>query len=213
MGISNEKVAGEMYFTANPNSEHHYQNFDFELLGHDLHFKTDSGVFSKSTVDFGTRTMLTALAKTTIEPGKILDLGTGYGPVGIAIAKAFNRQVDMSDVNERALDLARQNANSNAVGNQVNVFQSDMYGNISDKYALILVNPPIRAGKTVVTTMLQEGRHHLIPGGKLIAVLQKKQGAPSAQKKLLAAFGNVTTIHKDKGYYILESTYDPNTNI
>ncbi|ADG40920.1 MULTISPECIES: class I SAM-dependent methyltransferase [Leuconostoc] len=210
---SNEKIAGEMYFTANPNSEHHYQTFDFKLLSHTLHFKTDSGVFSKSTVDFGTRTMLTALTKTTIESGKILDLGTGYGPVGVAIAKALNRRVDMSDVNERALDLARQNADNNGVGDQVKIFQSDMYDNISDKYALILVNPPIRAGKAVVTAMLQEGVNHLIPGGKLIAVLQKKQGAPSAQKNMLSAFGNVTIIHKDKGYYILESTYDPNSDI
>ena len=123
MSISNEKVAGEMYFTANPNSEHHYQNFDFELLGHYLHFKTDSGVFSKSTVDFGTRTMLTALTKTTIEPGKVLDLGTGYGPVGIAIAKALRRQVDMSDVNESALGLARKKSDSNGFGDQLKIFQ------------------------------------------------------------------------------------------
>ena len=71
MTTSNEKIGGEMYFTANPNSEHHFQNFDFELLGNNLHFTTDSGVFSKSTVDFGTRTMLDALDKTTLTDGKV----------------------------------------------------------------------------------------------------------------------------------------------
>ena len=213
MTTSNEKIGGEMYFTANPNSEHHFQNFDFELLGNNLHFTTDSGVFSKSTVDFGTRTMLDALDKTTLTDGKVLDLGTGYGPVGIAIAKKYQRQVDMVDVNERALALARQIAVNNGVDQLVSVFQSDIYQQVTDKYALILTNPPIRAGKEVVTAMLQEAVQHLVPGGKLIAVLQKKQGAPSAQKNMAAVFGNAEVIAKNKGYYILESTYEPDTNI
>ncbi len=213
MTTPNEKIGGEMYFTANPNSEHHFQNFDFELLGNPLHFTTDSGVFSKSTVDFGTRTMLDALEKTTLTQGKVLDLGTGYGPVGIAIAKKFQRQVDMVDVNERALALAQQNAVTNGVAQLVSVFQSDIYQQVTDKYALILTNPPIRAGKEVVTAMLQEAVQYLLPGGKLIAVLQKKQGAPSAQKNMAAVFGNAKVIAKNKGYYILESTYEPSTNI
>ena len=213
MTTPNEKIGGEMYFTANPNSEHHFQNFDFELLGNTLHFTTDSGVFSKSTVDFGTRTMLDALAKTTLTQGKVLDLGTGYGPVGIAIAKKCQHQVDMVDVNERALALARQNATRNGVDQLVSVFQSDIYQQVTDKYALILTNPPIRAGKEVVTAMLQDAVQYLLPGGKLIAVLQKKQGAPSAQKNMAAVFGNAKVIAKNKGYYILESTYEPSTNI
>ncbi|MGX7051303.1 class I SAM-dependent methyltransferase [Leuconostoc palmae] len=213
MNSKEQKTSGEMYFTANPNSEHRYQNFDFELLNQVLHFKTDSGVFSKSTVDFGTRTMLDALSKTTIIDGKILDLGSGYGPVGIAIAKAFQRSVDMVDVNERALELAKINAVQNHVEQLTHIFKSDIYENITDKYALILTNPPIRAGKHVVTDMLQQAKNYLLPGGKLIAVLQKKQGAPSAQKNMHAVFGNIKVIHKNKGYYILESVYEPNTDI
>ncbi|QSB51717.1 class I SAM-dependent methyltransferase [Leuconostoc falkenbergense] len=208
-----DKASGEQYFTANPNADHHFQQFDFELLGHQLHFTTDSGVFSKSTVDFGTRTMLGALSKTTIPTGKILDLGTGYGPVGISIAKAYHREVDMVDVNERALALAKQNAQKNGVENLTRIFQSDVYQNIDQQYAAILVNPPIRAGKQVVTAMLQEAIKYLQPGGKLIAVLQKKQGAPSAQKNMLLAFGNTSVIHKNKGYYILESTYGESSDI
>ncbi|GLX32469.1 16S RNA G1207 methylase RsmC [Leuconostoc mesenteroides subsp. dextranicum] len=211
--MTEKNISGEQYFTANPNAEHHYQNFDFDLLGHELHFTTDSGVFSKSTVDFGTRTMLDALEKTSIPIGKVLDLGTGYGPVGLTVAKAYQRHVDMVDVNERALDLARKNAQQNGVAQRVNIFKSDVYASISDKYALILVNPPIRAGKQVVTAMLQESANYLQDGGKLIAVLQKKQGAPSAQKNMSLAFGNAKVIHKNKGYYILESTYGTNTSI
>lgn len=200
-----EKISGEQYFTAQPDAAHDYQDFDFELLGNNLHFTTDAGVFSKRTVDFGTRTMLSVAAETDFPAGRVLDLGTGYGPVGIAIAKALNKNVDMVDVNQRALDLAQKNANKNGVGSQVKVFQSNIYEGIQDQYALILVNPPIRAGKPVVTAMLQEAKNHLLPGGKLLAVLQKKQGAPSAQKNLEAVFDDVSIAGKNKGYYVLEA--------
>lgn len=202
-----EKISGEQYFTAQPDAAHDYQDFDFELLDNNLHFTTDAGVFSKRTVDFGTRTMLAVAAKTDFPAGRILDLGTGYGPVGIAIAKALNKNVDMVDVNQRALDLAQKNANKNGVGSQVKVFQSNIYEGVQDQYALILVNPPIRAGKSVVTAMLQEANNHLLPGGKLLAVLQKKQGAPSAQKNLEAVFDNVSIVGKNKGYYVLEAVH------
>ncbi|CAK1229006.1 16S rRNA G1207 methylase RsmC (RsmC) [Fructobacillus tropaeoli] len=200
-----EKISGEQYFTAQPDAAHDYQDFDFELLGNNLHFTTDAGVFSKRTVDFGTRTMLAVAAETDFPAGRVLDLGTGYGPVGIAIAKALNKNVDMVDVNQRALDLAQKNANKNGVGSQVKVFQSNIYEGVQDQYALILVNPPIRAGKPVVTAMLQEAKNHLLPGGKLLAVLQKKQGAPSAQKNLEAVFDDVSIAGKNKGYYVLEA--------
>ncbi|CAK1246761.1 class I SAM-dependent methyltransferase [Fructobacillus tropaeoli] len=200
-----EKISGEQYFTAQPDAAHDYQDFDFELLGNNLHFTTDAGVFSKRTVDFGTRTMLSVAAETDFPAGRVLDLGTGYGPVGIAIAKALNKNVDMVDVNQRALDLAQKNANKNGVGSQVKVFQSNIYEGVQDQYALILVNPPIRAGKPVVTAMLQEAKNHLLPGGKLLAVLQKKQGAPSAQKNLEAVFDDVSIAGKNKGYYVLEA--------
>ncbi|MBS9336586.1 class I SAM-dependent methyltransferase [Fructobacillus papyrifericola] len=198
-----EKVSGQQYFTADPSAAHDYQEFDFELLGHNLHFKTDAGVFSKKTIDFGTRVMLDAADKEDFVPGKVLDLGTGYGPVGNAVAKAWGRQVDMVDVNDRALELAKGNCNRNGVASLTQVFQSSIYDNVVDKYALILVNPPIRAGKPVVTAMLQGAVDHLIDGGAIIAVLQKKQGAPSAQKNLEAVFHDVSVIEKKKGYFVL----------
>ncbi|CAK8054382.1 class I SAM-dependent methyltransferase [Eupransor demetentiae] len=200
-----DKVDGQQYFTADPSSEHHYQDFDFELLGHNLHFRTDSGVFSKRTIDFGSRTMLDAAIDVAIPAGRVLDLGTGYGPVGVAYAKASGREIDMVDVNERALELAEHNAEKNGVADRVRVFQSDIYQAVDNDYALILVNPPIRAGKQVVTAMLQDAKEHLVEGGKLIAVLQKKQGAPSALKNMEATFGNAQVIAKKKGYQILES--------
>ncbi|MBS9336930.1 class I SAM-dependent methyltransferase [Fructobacillus parabroussonetiae] len=198
-----EKVGGQQYFTADPTAEHDYQNFDFELLGQKLHFQTDAGVFSKKTIDFGTRVMLDAAADQEFVAGKVLDLGCGYGPVGNAVAKAWRRQVDMVDVNDRALDLAKKNCERNGLADKTQVFQSSIYDQVVDKYALILVNPPIRAGKTVVTAMLQDATKHLLPGGAIVAVLQKKQGAPSAQKNLEAVFDDVSVIGKKKGYFVL----------
>ncbi|MCK8617462.1 methyltransferase [Fructobacillus sp. M158] len=198
-----EKVGGQQYFTADPTAEHDYQNFDFELLGQKLYFQTDAGVFSKKTIDFGTRVMLDAAADQKFVAGKVLDLGCGYGPVGNAVAKAWRRQVDMVDVNDRALDLAKKNCERNGLAGKTQVFQSSIYDQVVDKYALILVNPPIRAGKTVVTAMLQGATKHLLPGGAIIAVLQKKQGAPSAHKNLEAVFDDVSVIGKKKGYFVL----------
>jgi len=108
-------------------------------------------------------------------------------------------------VNELALDLARQNAVANQIEN-VEIKASDIYANVTQRYAAIITNPPVRAGKQVVTTMLEEAAQHLLPGGTLTVVLQKKQGAPSAKKHMTETFGNCQILKKDKGYYILEST-------
>lgn len=202
-----EQQAGQQYFTADPSAAHDFHEFTFDLLGQSLTFRTDAGVFSKRTVDFGTRTMLDVAADLVLPAGKILDLGTGYGPVGIAIAKAWQRQVDMVDVNERALTLAQENAVRNQVADLVHIFPSSVYDQVTDRYAAIFVNPPIRAGKAVVTAMLQGAVDHLLPGGKLIAVIQKKQGAPSAEKNMAAVFGQVRVAGKKKGYFVLEAVH------
>lgn len=196
------------YYTTNPNVEHALKKWTFELLNNDISFTTDNGVFSKQTVDYGTRAMLKAFNETIIPTGKILDLGTGYGPVGVALALRYpERQIDMVDVNSLALSLAKINAKDNQVQDRVNIFTSDIYENVEGKYAAILTNPPVRAGKSVVSTMLKDAIQHLLPNGTLTVVLQKKQGAPSAKKLMTEVFENCTVIAKDKGYYILQSVY------
>lgn len=193
------------YYSKNPNVEHDEKYWNFELLGHDLAFITDNGVFSKNTVDYGSRVLLNALATTELT-GAILDVGCGYGPIGLALAKkAPSVTVDMVDVNELALELAQKNAVQNEIEN-VNIFASSIYENVTKTdYQLIVTNPPIRAGKAVVHEILEAAKEHLAVGGKLVAVLQKKQGAPSAKKKMVAVFGNCEVILKDKGYFILQS--------
>ena len=112
----------------------------------------------------------------------------------------------MVDVNERALSLARRNAEANNIRN-VKVYESNTYDQVPQErqFAAIVSNPPIRAGKQVVHRILSEAHTHLLPGGTLTVVIQKKQGAPSAEQKMLDVFGNVEIIARDKGYWIIQS--------
>lgn len=194
------------YYTKNPDVEHNEQNFNFTLLGNELNFTTDNGVFSKRRVDFGSCVLLAALDQPAFQPRKLLDVGCGYGSLGLAVAKKFPQaQVDMVDVNELALSLATKNAAANQIKN-VNIWSSDQYQTVTAKdYDAIITNPPIRAGKEVVHGILRQAKDHLVVGGTLTAVLQKKQGAPSAKKKLEEVFGNCQVLKKDKGYFILQS--------
>lgn len=195
----------QFYYSKNPDVVSNPLTWNFSLLGNNLTFTSDNGVFSKHTVDYGSRVLVKNVNYDLIPAGKILDLGTGYGPIGIAIAKAFpKREVDMIDVNELALSLAQKNARDNRVDN-VHIFTSDVYDQVTDQYAAVVTNPPVRAGKKVVDAMITGASDHLVPNGTLTVVLQKKQGAPSAKKLMTQIFGNCTIVKRDKGYYILQS--------
>ena len=162
---------------------------------------TDAGVFSKKKVDYGSQVLLNAL---DLERGKnLLDVGCGYGPLGISLAKVQGVQSTMIDINSRAIDLAKKNAERNGV--VAHIFQSNIYENVSEKFDYIISNPPIRAGKKVVHKIIEGAFDHLNQGGSLTIVIQKKQGAPSAKVKMENVFGNAEIIRKDKGYYILRS--------
>ncbi|MDN6640357.1 MAG: class I SAM-dependent methyltransferase [Tetragenococcus halophilus] len=193
------------YYQTNPESAHEILEWSFVLLGKNFQFITDSGVFSKNTVDYGSRVLIQAFNWEELPEGKILEVGCGYGPIGLAVAHASGRQVEMTDVNERAVYLAEQNAVKNQVEN-VDIHLSNIYADVHEKnYAAILSNPPIRAGKKVVHQIIEEGYDYLQEAGTLTIVVQKKQGAPSAQKKMDEVFSNATVIKKDKGYYIIQS--------
>lgn len=193
------------YFENDPGLEHEVKNFNFTLRDHNFDFMSDSGVFSRQTVDYGSRVLIEAIDFQDIPAGNILDVGCGYGPIGLSLAKEQDkRQVTMVDVNLRALGLAKKNADNNQIKN-VEIFESDTYKDVKGKFALIVSNPPVRAGKNVVNSILADSKDYLEPNGELWIVLQKKQGAPSAKKLMDQTFGNVDVVVRDKGYYILRS--------
>lgn len=198
----------EFYYTPNPHVVHELHTWNFDLLNNTLTFTTDNGVFSKRTVDFGSKTLVESVNFDKIPDGNVLDLGCGYGPMAIALAKHHpNRTFEMVDVNNLALELAVKNAEQNHVSN-VLIHNSNVYENVTDKFAAIITNPPVRAGKDVVDGMISGSMDHLLPNGTLTVVLQKKQGAPSAKKLMQSLFGNCEIIKKNKGYYILESVFN-----
>ena len=190
-----------MYYAENPDAAHDIHDLRVELLGHKLTFLTDAGVFSKKMIDFGSQLLLKCLE---VEKGeRVLDVGCGYGPLGISLVKAYGVQATMVDINSRALDLARKNAERNQVS--ATIFQSNIYEQVEGKFDHVISNPPIRAGKQVVHEIIEKSMDFLEDDGDLTIVIQKKHGAPSAKSKMEEVFGNCEIIKKDKGYYILKS--------
>ena len=190
-----------MYYAENPDAAHDIHELRVELLGQKMTFLTDAGVFSKKMVDFGSQLLLKCLEVNQGET--VLDLGCGYGPLGLSLAKAYGVQATMVDINNRALDLARQNAERNKV--EATIFQSNIYEQVEGTFDHVISNPPIRAGKQVVHKIIEKSKDVLETGGDLTIVIQKKQGAPSAKSKMEEVFGNCEIVKKDKGYYILRS--------
>ncbi|CIP17422.1 class I SAM-dependent methyltransferase [Streptococcus pneumoniae] len=191
----------KMYYAENPDAAHDIHELRVELLGQKMTFLTDAGVFSKKIVDFGSQLLLKCLEVNQGET--VLDVGCGYGPLGLSLAKAYGVQATMVDINTRALDLARRNAEKNNA--KATIFQSNIYEQVEGHFDHVISNPPIRAGKQVVHEIIEKSKDFLEIGGDLTIVIQKKQGAPSAKSKMEDVFGNCEILKKDKGYYILRS--------
>jgi len=197
------------YFDSKPTTESKPKNIDFRMKGIDFSFKTDSGVFSKAQLDFGSELLLeTAIRELSVNSGKelsILDLGCGYGPIGTVLKRVFPAiSITMVDINERAVLLAKENSQKNLV-KFANIFITDGFSEINEQFDVIVTNPPVRAGKKTVFQFYEGSFEHLNTSGTLYVVIQKKQGAPSSVDKLQELFGNCEVIEKDSGYWILKS--------
>ncbi len=193
----------QQYFAHEPDSKSRPAECDFSYRGQTFHFVTDSGVFSRGEIDFGTRTLLEALPPLY---GRVLDLGCGFGAVGISTAKCYQTETVLSDVNTRALSLAKSNAERNHVS--VMTVESDGLSNIEGDFDFILTNPPIRAGKDVIYRLFQESAGRLKPGGALFIVIRKQQGAQSAERYLRTLFLNVEAVDKSGGFWVLKCTHE-----
>ncbi|MFT8319566.1 MAG: class I SAM-dependent methyltransferase [Bacillus sp. (in: firmicutes)] len=197
----------EHYYSRTQNVSSDPNYWDYMLKGNKLRFKTDNGVFSKKEVDFGSKLLIETYEYPTVE-GDILDVGCGYGPIGLSIAKNTVAKIHMVDVNLRAIELANENAVLNKIQN-VKIYESDRLLQVENKmFASILTNPPIRAGKKVVHDIFEQSYQYLASGGELWVVIQKKQGAPSAIEKLEQLFSEVEVVEKKKGYFIIKAKKD-----
>ena len=193
------------YFIDDPSLKSNIRNISFEIDGKTINLQTDNGVFSKSRIDEGSYAFLKVLVPLRLS-GRILDLGCGYGPIGLTIAMTSSAaRVDLADINTRALTLCRQNAELLGLSQRVTILQSDIYENIEGPYDSIVVNPPIRAGKKVTYAMYDGAFQRLIDGGSLFIVIRKNQGGPSASKYIEDLFGNINLLKKDKGYYVYQA--------
>ena len=168
-------------------------------------FNTDNGVFSKRGLDFGSRTLIDVLLSLEIS-GNLLDVGCGYGVIGIILSSFFDVNVDMVDVNKRAIHLTNMNIKANNVSN-VSAFYSDIYSNVDKKYDVIVTNPPIRAGKDTVYKFLFDAKNYLACGGSLYFVINKDQGAKSVIKDL-SSCANVEVLRKNKGFFVIKCIFD-----
>lgn len=192
------------YYTNNVNLKNEIRTIKYTYKGSEISFKTDSGVFSKEHIDFGTNVLLNSLEDLS-NFSTLLDVGCGYGTIGLSIAKAYkNLKVDMIDINERAIGLANLNAKENNVDNAIAIV-SNIYENINATYDVIISNPPIRAGKKVVFEIVEKANEHLNLNGFIYVVIQKKQGAPSLINKMEEVYENTEIVNKEKGYYIIKS--------
>ena len=189
------------YFTPNPTSQHQPASFETHYRGQTLRFETDRGVFSRLEMDRGTEVLLEALPQQI--SGRVLDMGCGYGALGVSLGKANPAcALTMADINERAVSLAALNAARNGVAAET--MQSDGFAALRGRaFELIVLNPPIRAGKAVIYRMFADAAASLAVGGALVIVIRKQQGAQSAKTYLQSLFAQVTVADRSGGYWVI----------
>ena len=188
------------YYSKVQKSPLNLTQFSAVMRGNNLEFYSGSGVFCKDKVDKGTMLLVN---KAIIEDNwKVLDLGCGYGPVGIAIAKSNpSVKVLMSDINKRAVMLAKKNIELNGLKN-ARAIKSDLFQNIPEKFNAILLNPPQSAGKELCLKMIELSKEHLEKGGTFQMVARHNIGGSVLEKTMLEVFGNVQELAKKSGYRV-----------
>jgi len=191
------------YFSADPKSEIILHQINYSAGARDFTFTSASGVFSKSAVDDGSDALIRTILAHRQSAGILLDLGCGYGVIGISLSSLLGCRAVLCDINPRAVELAGQNCRAN--GADARAVLSDGFSEIEGCFDIIATNPPIRAGKDVFFGWFEQAPGYLVQGGSFWCVIRKKQGAPSAREKLAEVFGNCEIMNRDKGYYVLMS--------
>ena len=191
------------YFTNEENLKSEIEKVIVEINGIPFYFYTDNGVFSKGELDFGTELLLKNFKYDDPNNKTLLDIGCGCGPIGI-YASHLGFTVDMSDVNKRAIHLSKMSLKEQ--GLNANVFESDAYKNITNKYDYIVSNPPIRVGKEKLYEIVMNAKEHLKDCGSLWIVVRKQQGAESMVRDMKNVYKTVEVVAKKKGFFIIKAS-------
>jgi len=192
----------EHYFSKKPTSPLRERKIKAILRGNELEFFTAGGIFSPKKIDLGTQLLAN---KAVVEKNwKVLDLGCGYGAIGISIKKALKIDLYMTDVNKRAVKFAKKNAKYNKI--EATILQGDKYEAVENQtFDAILLNPPQTAGKALCFEMIEEAKKHLKPNGMLQVVARHQKGGKGFENMMQETFGNVFVVAKKSGYRIYAS--------
>lgn len=202
-------MSNDHYFAASPKVESNPKRVSFEVAGVPFTLTSSSGTFSSNRLDKGTAVLLDCW-ESFPKSGKILDLGCGWGPIGISIAKLQSETVVTGvDINERSVALANQNAKELGLTNFAGVLAENLKDD--SKFDEIWSNPPIRIGKQALHDLLARHLGQLVPGGKAMLVVQKQLGAPSLLKWLQENYPNwkIRKASSDRGFWVLEAISPP----
>lgn len=188
------------YFTNDENLKSEYRNIIYKYKDYIFNFTSDLGVFSKDRVDYASKLLVENYFKVGRKNVNVLDVGCGYGFIGITVSKIMNSKVDMIDVNKRAVHLSNlniKNMNVDAVS-----FISDIYSNIDKKYDVIISNPPIRAGKKVYMNIINNAANYMNDDGEFYFVMNKDHGAKNVIEKIKDVY-DINVLDKNKGFFVI----------
>ncbi|MDR1590277.1 MAG: methyltransferase [Oscillospiraceae bacterium] len=185
------------YFTDDDSLKKEINKLTYHFAGVDYSFMTGAGVFSKNRVDPASEILIKTVPALS---GSLLDMGCGYGCIGIVLAKTYALRLTLADVNPRAARFAALNSEANGVVSDVVV--SNRFDAVTGRFDTIVINPPIHAGKAATYGMYEDSLPRLGEGGRLFVVTLKKHGAESTRDKLADVFGNCATLYRKKGCFV-----------
>ncbi len=185
----------EHYFSSNPVTKENIKEIKVMILGKEFSFLTSSSVFSKDKLDRASRILI----ENCRPEGEVLDLGCGYGAIGIILKKIYKKQISvtLSDINKRAIALAKKNAKINEV--KVKIIESNLFEKIKNNFDTIISNPAFHAGREFVYKLIEESYEHLNKNGTLQIVATHNRGGRMIEKKMKELFDNVESLVKQGG--------------